>query len=104
MNNELSKYKILVVEDSEINLYLLKRILEEEFETVLLATSANEALEIFERNKVGTYFDGCDDGEMDGFQLTQKLKSTEEYSHIPVLFLTSLDSPEDIVRGFDWVG
>ncbi len=104
MNNELSKYKILVVEDSEINLYLLKRILEEEFETVLLATSANEALEVLESNKVDLILMDVMMGDMDGFQLTQKLKSTEEYSHIPVLFLTSLDSPEDIVRGFDLGG
>lgn len=104
MNNELSKYKILVVEDSEINLYLLKRILEEEFETVLLAISANEALEVLESNKVDLILMDVMMGDMDGFQLTQKLKSTEEYSHIPVLFLTSLDSPEDIVRGFDLGG
>lgn len=104
MNIELSKYNVLVVEDSEINLYLLQRILEEEFEKVFLAPDASKALAILEENKVDLILMDVMMGEMDGFQLTQKLKSMDRYSEIPILFLTSLDSPEDIVKGFDLGG
>ncbi|MCI0920528.1 hybrid sensor histidine kinase/response regulator [Sphingobacterium rhinopitheci] len=104
MNIELSKYNVLVVEDSEINLYLLQRILEEEYETVFLAPDARIALEILENNKVDLILMDVMMGEMNGFELTQKLKSMERYSEIPILFLTSLDSPEDIVKGFDLGG
>lgn len=104
MNTELSKYTILVVEDSEINLYLLKKILEEEFEEVFLAPDALSALGILEENKVDLILMDVMMGEMNGFELTEKLKSIEEYREIPILFLTSLDSPEDIVKGFDLGG
>jgi len=104
MNTELSKYTILVVEDSEINLYLLKKILEEEFEEVFLAPDAFSALGILEENKVDLILMDVMMGEMNGFELTEKLKSIEQYREIPILFLTSLDSPEDIVKGFDLGG
>lgn len=104
MNTELSKYTILVVEDSEINLYLLKKILEEEFEEVFLAPDALSALGILEENKVDLILMDVMMGEMNGFELTEKLKSIEQYREIPILFLTSLDSPEDIVKGFDLGG
>lgn len=104
MGAELSKYSILVVEDSEINLYLLKRILEEEFTTVFLAPNAKEALNILENNNIDLILMDVMMGEMDGFQLTERLKTMERFKDIPVLFLTSLDSPEHIVKGFDLGG
>lgn len=101
MKVEYSKYAILVVEDSEINRYLLKHILDEEFETVLQASSAAQALDILKENSVDLILMDVMMGDMTGFELTEKLKMTEQYRDIPVLFLTSLDSPEDIVKGFD---
>lgn len=104
MNGELSKYSILVVEDSEINLYLLKRILEEEYQTVFLAPNAEEALVILEKEEIDLILMDVMMGDMNGFQLTEKLKSMKDYQNIPVLFLTTLDSPQDIVKGFDLGG
>lgn len=104
MNIEFSKYNVLVVEDSEINLYLLKRILEEELLNVFLAPDANKALDILTDTRVDLILMDVMMGEMNGFELTEKLKSMDEYRHIPILFLTSLDSPEDIVKGFDLGG
>lgn len=104
MNIEFSKYNVLVVEDSEINLYLLKRILEEEQLRVFLAPNALHALKILGENKIDLILMDVMMGEMNGFQLTEKLKAMDAYRHIPILFLTSLDSPEDIVRGFDLGG
>lgn len=101
---DLSHYSILVVEDSEINLFLLKRILAEEYSTVFLASNAREALDILEKNTVDLILMDVIMGDMDGFQLTERLKNMENFKEIPVLFLTGLDSPEHIVKGFDLGG
>lgn len=104
LNLEFSKYTILVVEDSEINLFLLKRILEGEYETVFLAPDAQTALDILEHNQVDLILMDVMMAGMNGFELTKILKSIDRYCQIPVLFLTTLDSPDDIVKGFDLGG
>ena len=36
---------------------------------------------------------------MDGFALTEKIKSNPEFSHLPVIALTTLAGEEDIAKG-----
>jgi len=38
---------------------------------------------------------------MDGVELCQRLKSKEETSHIPVIFLTSQNKQETVIKGFE---
>lgn len=38
---------------------------------------------------------------MSGFQLAQELKEDYIYSQVPIIFLTALDSEDDILKGFD---
>lgn len=104
MTIDFSAYTILVVEDSEINLFVLKSILEAEQFNVFLAPHAKGALEILERERVDLILTDVVMAEMDGFELTRKLKSLDRYKDIPVLFITGLDSPDDIVKGFDCGG
>lgn len=38
---------------------------------------------------------------MSGFQLAQELKEDYIYSQVPIIFITALDSEDDILKGFD---
>jgi PleD family two-component response regulator len=38
---------------------------------------------------------------MDGFELTQQLKGDERTAHVPVILVSSLDSPADKTRGIE---
>jgi len=38
--------------------------------------------------------------EMSGYELCKRLKAAQETSHIPVIFLSGLDGPEDKARAF----
>jgi two-component system chemotaxis sensor kinase CheA len=38
---------------------------------------------------------------MNGFELTSKIKGDSRYSEIPVILVTTLESPKDMQRGMD---
>jgi len=90
---------ILTVDDSEENLDFISGLLEAEY-TVLTAENGEEALSIarhLPRPEL-ILLDICMPG-MDGFEVCQKLKSDPETCLIPVIFLTSLNQPEDEIKG-----
>lgn len=101
MEINFSHYNILIVEDSEINLLMLKRILEREGFRVLSAKDEFEAFEILQQERIDLILMDVMLGESNGYDLTLQLKSVDDYRHIPVIFITHLNSPEDVVRGFD---
>ncbi|MCL1830753.1 MAG: HD domain-containing protein, partial [Oscillospiraceae bacterium] len=39
--------------------------------------------------------------EMDGYEVIKRLKANDNYSDIPVIFVTSIDDPDSEVEGFD---
>ena len=96
-----SNYSILIVDDNEINIMLLRVILEEERFRVYAATSAEEALAELATNEVDLILMDVMMPAVSGFELTEKLKSHERLRNIPIIFITELNSPEDIVKGFD---
>lgn len=101
MEIDFSLYNILIVEDSELNLFMLKGILEREAFNVFSASADSEALETLEKERIDLILMDVMLGDSNGYDLTMKLKSLERHKHIPVIFITNLRSPEDVVRGFD---
>ncbi|MFE2861182.1 hybrid sensor histidine kinase/response regulator [Sphingobacterium multivorum] len=101
MEIDFSMYNILIVEDSELNLFVLKEILEREHFNVFTASGAKGAFENLQQQRIDLILMDVMMGNTNGFDLTKELKSMELYKHIPVLFITNLKSPDDVVRGFD---
>lgn len=101
MEIDFSLYNILVVEDSDVNLFMLKGILERESFYVFSASDATAALEHLQKERIDLILMDVMLGDANGYDLTKQLKSMQPYQHIPVIFITNLRSPEDIVRGFD---
>lgn len=101
MEIDFSMYNILIVEDSELNLFVLKDILEREHFNVFSASGAKGAFENLQQQRIDLILMDVMMGNTNGFDLTKELKSMELYKHIPVLFITNLKSPDDVVRGFD---
>ncbi len=94
--------RILVVDDSITTRTLEKNILEAEGYDVQLATDGEEALSAIRR-------EGLPDlivsdiimPRMDGFELTRQLKDDPQTTDLPIILVTSLDSPEDKARGIE---
>ena len=83
------KKKLLVVDDSEIDLDLVEAMLQDKYE-ILMTKSGQEALTFLFRNKVDLILLDLIMPEMDGWETFSKIKDLGVISHVPIAFLTSV--------------
>ena len=96
---------ILIVDDQPINLAGLKKIiLKDNSARISMASSGKEALEIIKRDQPDLVLTDILMPEMDGFELCRRIKNDPATVAVPILFITSLNDPESIERGFDCGG
>ena len=91
--------KILIVDDEPMMLMVTKKILSEKY-TVLQASSAAEALEIYEREGADLILTDLFMPEMTGFEM-HKVLQEKHNCKIPVVYLTADETDEAEERGFD---
>ena len=99
---------ILVVDDDSSNLMLAQKILGREYR-IAAANSGAAAFKYLERNTPDLILLDINMPQMDGFEAIAKLKERQEYSTIPVIFLTADKSAETETKCFqagavDFVG
>jgi two-component system, sensor histidine kinase and response regulator len=90
---------ILIVEDSPTQAKMLCFILEEHGYNVDSAANGIKALECVRRKKPQLIITDIIMPEMDGFELCTALKSDPNSKSIPVMLLTSLSDPQDVIKG-----
>lgn len=95
-----SKFTILLVEDNVDLLNLTRESLSTWFK-VLKAQNGRQALELLANETVDVIVSDVMMPEMNGLELTAKVKSDIEYSHIPVILLTAKTTLEAKVEGFE---
>lgn len=91
--------KILVVKDSPNQAEQLKGILEEQDYKVEIAYNGKKALAKAKIQQPHLIICDIIMPEMDGYQFCEKVKADEDLKDIPVILLTSLPDPTDIVKG-----
>jgi len=91
---------ILVVDDEEDILELLKYNLEKEGYRALTARNGKKAIEVAQKNVDLIILDVMMP-EMDGLEVCKTLRSNAETEDIPVVFLTARDSEVDEVVGLE---
>ena len=100
MEVDFSGYKLLVVDDVQTNVLLLKALLGREGYTILVASDGFQALELAARERPDLILLDVMMPGMDGFEVSTRLKIDEELKDIAIIFLTALDDTESIVKGF----
>ncbi len=93
--------KILVVEDSRTQAEYLRHILENEGYRVTLAENGNEALEQISIDRPSIVFTDIVMPELDGYELCRRIKADEKTAGIPVILVTQLFDPVDVIRGLE---
>ncbi len=99
-NLDLSESKILVVDDVRINLDAIKENLEAQGYKISVSLGGNSALEIAKAFMPDLILLDVVMPEPNGFEVCKQLKTEKTTRDIPVLFLTALGEPADIVKGF----
>jgi len=98
------RWRILLVDDSITTRTLEKHILENAGYEVLTAADGQEAWESIRQKEKGLpdlVVSDINMPRMDGFVLTQSVKGDSRYAHVPMILVTSLDSPQDRLHGME---
>lgn len=100
MVNNLIKPIILCVDDDEVTLKLLDRLIKNAGWDVITAGSGRDALEKVKKTRPDIILLDIMMPEMDGYQVCSKLQKNNETSYIPVIFVTALRKEQDKARAF----
>ena len=95
-----SDYKILVVDDVMSNVLLLKILLTNEQFQVITFSNGNSCLELARTEHPDLILLDVMMPDISGFDTCSELRKDEETKDIPVIFLTALNNPADLVHGF----
>ena len=98
---EKIKYKILVVDDEEINLQIVQANLNSDYD-VHATVNIQEALKLIEEHTYDAFIFDINMDEMDGLELCKIVKNYKKYIYTPVIFVTIIDEVEKIEKGFEY--
>jgi PAS domain S-box-containing protein len=91
--------EVLIVEDSPTQAAHLASLLEEQGYRVTAATNGRQALAAARARHPTLVISDILMPEMDGYALCTAIKSDAELKHIPVILVTDLNSPQDVIMG-----
>jgi len=97
----LRRTRILIVEDSKLQADLLEYVLIQHGYEVASARNGVEALEMVGSANPFIIISDIVMPVMDGFEFCRKIKSEEKLKEIPVILLTALSDPEDVLKGLE---
>lgn len=91
--------EILVVDDSLTTRTLEKSVLEAHGYQVAIAVDGLDALNYLRAGSVGLVISDLQMPRLDGFGLIEEMKRDPRLARIPVIFVSSVENPEDQARG-----
>ena len=101
LKNPCQRMKILLVDDSDDNLFSVQTALDPLGQEILLASSGKEALRLCLDHDFAAILLDVRMPEMDGFETAEFIRSRQRSKHTPLLFLTAYRSDEQLFRGYD---
>ena len=101
MNPQLSKMKVLAVDDNRTNLHILQVFLKKLGHEVILAENGEEAVRRFEVDAPDLILLDIMMPVMDGFEAARRIKGMTRERWTPIIFLSALNRDENLVEGLD---
>jgi len=94
------KSSVLIVDDEGINVVELESILESDY-TVYTAKNGREAISLVKEHLPDIILLDIIMPELNGYDVIKELKKTKTTQHIPVIFISGLDSRRDEEKGLE---
>lgn len=98
---EPGEIEILIVEDSPTQAERLRRLIQSVRYRARVAANGRLALEAIRERKPHLVLSDIVMPEMDGYELCRAIKSDETLRDVPVILVTSLTDPKDIIKGIE---
>lgn len=98
---ERQQLRVLLVEDSAFFLNIEKSYLEAAGYHVFTATNGHEGLEVLEKQPIDVIVTDIAMPYCNGYEFTKRVRSSEEWKHLPVMALTALSGEEDRRKGVE---
>jgi DNA-binding response OmpR family regulator/anti-sigma regulatory factor (Ser/Thr protein kinase) len=99
--NADSALKVVIAEDSATQAQQLQYILEKQGYRVTATPNGRLALEAARRDKPALIISDVIMPEMNGYELCRRVKADEQLSDVPVVLVTTLSDPHDVIRGLE---
>lgn len=93
-----SQNTVLVVDDNEINRFLLSRLLKQLGYVVLIAENGRQALDMMHANTLDLVLLDIMMPEMDGYQVLEWLRNNSTFRHIPVVMISAVDDIDSVIK------
>jgi len=92
---------ILIVEDSEVDSKIVEKIVNKLGHRSLTATNGKIGLEVALSERPDLIILDCEMPVMGGVEMCELLRVEDNTVDIPVLFLTAVDTPQNIIEAFE---
>jgi DNA-binding response OmpR family regulator len=96
-----NKPLILIVDDSPLNIKVLKNVLKENGYKVSFATSGIGAIQYLKEKIPDLILLDIQMPDMDGYEVCTQLKNCDETKNIPIIFLTANTKTSYLLKGFE---
>ena len=100
MEEVYSKTRIMIIDDTAENLYLLNKLLSERGYDISLFPKAELAYEALEINTPDLILLDINMPGMNGFEFCEKLNNDDRFKEIPVIFLSAMQNLKDKLTAF----
>lgn len=94
------KNKVLIVEDELLNIEIYKELLEEKYQ-LSVAETGKKCVALMERDTPDIVLLDVMLPDASGIELCRRFKSDHLLRHIPIVIVTTLDSPEDKIKALE---
>jgi diguanylate cyclase (GGDEF)-like protein len=94
-------FSILVIDDNPADLKVIKKVLDRAGYNSSISASSQEALDSLKQAQPDLILMDLMMPEVDGFQLSVKLKSDPNFYEIPIIFITASHEQEHILKAFN---
>lgn len=95
------KSVILIVDDQLQNIELLEAYLVHQGYEILTATSGAETFEKMASNEIDLVLLDVMMPDMDGFEVTRRIRKNDDTQHLPIILVTALQCSEDRINGIE---
>ena len=87
----------MVMDDNETNLFVLKEVIESMDMKALTTSSPKECFNILEKSSIQLIIMDIQMPDVDGFEMTKRIKAVPEHASIPLMFLTAKYGDDDSI-------